>query len=502
MMETISPRLQDDDIKSTDREPITGGLLFRKYLLNQCQEDFERGCVGMKATARAAAAKASDEEAIKAAGEGELYSDEDYVTQQAKRQSLGLIKFIGELFKLQILAERIMHECVKNLLGNMENPEEEEIESLCQLLRTAGQFMDVPKAHAHMDVYFQRMSELCENPNVSPRMQFMLQDVIELRDRKWQPRNVVNAPTTLAAVHEAAAQETQAFQRQFSMSRGGSKRGAERNVEPSPDGWAVAGGSQPTPPTKAGDLSHFGKISKAAPMVMGPSNVFAGKKDIKRESMTRTNSSSNMFLMLSQNPELAMEPKPSRAPSRKPSTDLDKSEPTPQRKKLQLLPRTIPAPGEISSPSSEEEPEAAPAAQMSEKDAQKKIDEDAKEFFAARNLEEADAYFTALTKEHRFRLVDKLVSTALESKEADARLVADFFSRPASQHECLPDAFEAGFMPMAELLDDIAIDAPKAFEYMAIMLKGAGIDKDEQRMKRIAEKVMDGGDRLLQLVSS
>ncbi|KAI6007609.1 hypothetical protein F5J12DRAFT_82422 [Pisolithus orientalis] len=511
MMETLSPKVQDDGIKSTDGKPITGGQLFRKYLLNRCQEDFERGWFAKEATARAAAAKASDDEAIKAANEkkgeeSELYSDEYYAAQKAKRQGLGLIKFIGELFKLQMLTERIMHECVKKLLGNVENPEEEEIESLCQLLRTVGQLLDVPKARAHMDVYFQRMRELCKSLNVSPRMQFMLQDVIELRDRKWQPRNAVNAPTTLAAVHEAAAkekaaQETQAFQRQFSMSRGGSKRGAERNAEPSPDGWAVAGGSQPRPPTKAGDLSHFGKISKAAPMVMGPSSVFAGKKDIKRESMTRTNSSSNMFLMLSQNPELTMEPKPSRAPSRKPSTDLDKPEPAPQRKKLQLLPRTIPAPGETSSPSSEEESEAAPAAQMSEKDAQK-IDEDAKEFFAVRNLEEADAYFTTLTEEHRFRLVDKLVSSALESKEADARLVADFFSRPASQHECSPDAFEAGFMPMAELLEDIAIDAPKAFEYMAIMLKGAGMDKDEERMKRIAEKVTDSGDRLLQLVSS
>ncbi|KAI6106519.1 armadillo-type protein [Pisolithus croceorrhizus] len=511
MMETISPKVQDDGIKNAEGKPITGGQLFRKYLLNRCQEDFERGWVAKEATARAAAAKASDDEAIKAANEkkgdeSELYSDEYYAAQKAKRQGLGLIKFIGELFKLQMLTERIMHECVKKLLSNVENPEEEEIESLCQLLRTVGKLLDVQKAHGHMDIYFQRMRELCKSPNVSPRMQFMLQDVIELRERKWQPRNVVNAPTTLAAVHEAAAkekaaQENQAFQRQFSMSRGGSRRGVERNAEPAPDGWAVAGGSQPRPPSKAGDLSHFGKISKAAPMVMGPSSVFAGKKDTKRESLTRTNSSSNMFSMLSQNPELPVEPKPSRAPSRRPSTDMDKPEPAPQRRKLQLLPRSIPAPGETPPPTSEDEPEGSPATQMSEEDAKKKIDEDVKEFFAVRNLEEADAYFTALTEDHRFRLVDKLVSSALEGKEADARLVADFFSRSASQQECSPDAFEAGFTPMVELLDDIAIDAPKAPEYMAIMLKGAGLDKDEERLKRMAEKMMDS-DKLLQLVSS
>ena len=180
MMETISPEVQDDGIRSSEGKPIAGGQLFRKYLLNRCQEDFERGWFAKETTAAAAAAKASDDQAVKAANEkkgeeSELYSDEYYAAQKAKRQGLGLIKFIGELFKLQMLTERIMHECVKKLLGNVENPEEEEIESLCQLLKTVGQLLDVPKARAHMDVYFTRMKELCKSLNVSPRMQFMLQ---------------------------------------------------------------------------------------------------------------------------------------------------------------------------------------------------------------------------------------------------------------------------------------------------------------------------------------
>ena len=184
MMETISPEVQDDGIRNSEGKPIAGGQLFRKYLLNRCQEDFERGWVAKETTAAAAAAKASDDQAVKAANEGkgeesELYSEEYYAAQKAKRQGLGLIKFIGELFKLQMLTERIMHECVKKLLGNVENPEEEEIESLCQLLKTVGQQLDVPKARAHMDVYFTRMKELCKSLNVSQRMQFMLQVTID-----------------------------------------------------------------------------------------------------------------------------------------------------------------------------------------------------------------------------------------------------------------------------------------------------------------------------------
>ena len=184
MMETISPEVQDDGIRNSEGQPMAGGQLFRKYLLNRCQEDFERSWAAEETTAAAAAAKAFNYQTVKGANErkgdeSEPYSDKHYATQKAERRGLGLIKFIGELFKLQMLTDRIMHECVKKLLGNVENPEEEEIESLCQLLKTVGQQLDVPKARAHMDVCFTRMKELRKSLNVSQRMQLMLQVTID-----------------------------------------------------------------------------------------------------------------------------------------------------------------------------------------------------------------------------------------------------------------------------------------------------------------------------------
>jgi translation initiation factor 4G len=182
MMEQISPNVQDDGIKNGDGKPITGGQLFRKYLLNRCQEDFERGWSQKEAATAAAASKAAEdnakmeanEKSKAASGEEVLYSEEYYVAQKAKRQGLGLVKFIGELFKLQMLTERIMHECIKKLLSNVDNPEEEEIESLCKLLTTVGQSLDSSKAKGHMDIYFSRMKELAKSGNVTSRMQFML----------------------------------------------------------------------------------------------------------------------------------------------------------------------------------------------------------------------------------------------------------------------------------------------------------------------------------------
>ncbi|EAU91617.1 eukaryotic initiation factor 4F subunit P130 [Coprinopsis cinerea okayama7 len=496
MMEQISPKVQDDGIKNAEGRPIAGGQLFRKYLLNRCQEDFERGWVNKEATAAAAKAKAADDEAIKAAndskkdkeGEVELYSDEYYAAQKAKRQGLGLIKFIGELFKLQMLTERIMHECVKKLLGNVDNPEEEEIESLCKLLTTVGALLDTPKAHAHMDIYFSRMKELTKSPNVSPRMQFMLQDVIELRERKWVARNAVAAPTTLAQVHQnaakEAAQEKESMQRAMTMSRTSSNRGRGRATDEQPDGWAVAG-SRPVS-TKAGDLSNFGKISKAQPMTFGPSSVFS-KKD-KRESLSRSSSSSNMFSML-QNAEVNPEPKPE-----------------PQRKRLALLPRTLPKPDEAntnasgrdrSESGSEEEEEEKAAPEMSETDAKNKIDEDSKELFGVRNLDEAEVYFTALPAKYHHKLVDKLVSKAVESKMTDAELVASLFERASKKQLCSPSAFEEGFAPIAEFLDDIAIDAPHAFQIYVKMVKGANLDAEAH--SRIAAK--DPSEKLGPLLS-
>ncbi|KAI8970822.1 hypothetical protein BD414DRAFT_501765 [Trametes punicea] len=526
MMEQISPNVRDDGIKNAEGKPIAGGQLFRKYLLNRCQEDFERGWVAKEATAAAAAAKATEDQAAKAAaeqnenGEAALYSDEYYAAQKAKRQGLGLIKFIGELFKLQMLTERIMHECIKKLLGNVENPEEEEIESLCKLLTTVGQLLDTPKARAHMDVYFSRMKELTKSPNVNSRMQFMLLDVIELRERKWIPRNQAAAPTTIAALREQVekekvAQEKEAVSRTLSMSRGGSRRGADRGDHQQADGWAVAGGGATRQASKAGDLSQFGKINKSTPMTFGPSSVFQKDKSKSRESTLSRQGSSNMFSMLSANPEIAAEvtsAKSSRPPSRKSSIDLGPGgapEAPPQRRKLQLLPRTVPldnkqpdsTPAASTVGSEDEGGESTSGPSMSVEEAKTRIEEDSKEFFSIRDLDEAEVYFTKLPAEHRHLLVDKLVTRAVESKETDAQLVADLFDRAYSKNLCSPATFEEGFAPTAEIIDDIAIDAPKALNLFATMMKGAHLHEEEERRARLTSKSLDS-DKLVSLLSS
>ena len=327
----------------------------------------------------------------------------------------------------------------------------------------------------------------------------------------------------IQAAKEKLAQEKDAFMRQnASMSRGGSRRGGNRDVPDvqHPDGWSVAGNQGAArPQPKAGDLSQFGKINKVAPISFAPTSVFNSKKgDPKgRDSpMSRTASSSNMFSML-QSTDGIVDPPPaksSRPPSRKPSVDLAVSgtpEPAPQRRKLQLLPRTRPVGEESktsSTPASEadsEDDEAADEgdtlapATISEGEAKAKIEEDVKEFFGVRMLDEAESYFSSLPVEHRHRLVDTLVMKSIEMKEPDVMLVGDLFIRVREKDLCSPAMFEEGFNALAELLDDLAVDIPKAWQYFAILVKGSGLDQDEERYTRIAEKTMSP-DRLTQLL--
>ena len=191
MMEQINPKVQDDGIY--EGRPIAGEQLFRKYLLNRCQEDFRRSWVAKEAASAAASAVASklEDEAVKATNDPKsnqrevcaLYFD---AAHKAKRRVLSLIKFIGELFKLQMLTEGTMHQCVKKLLENMDNPKEEEIASLCELLTTVGGILDTQKARANMDVYFSRMKESAQ---IMSRMQIMLQVRISYHSRQRASTN-------------------------------------------------------------------------------------------------------------------------------------------------------------------------------------------------------------------------------------------------------------------------------------------------------------------------
>ncbi|KAK3125346.1 hypothetical protein QOZ80_7BG0603660 [Eleusine coracana subsp. coracana] len=200
-----------------DNEKIT----FKRLLLNKCQEEFERG-------------EREEAEADKTEEEGEIKQTKEEREEKrirARRRMLGNIRLIGELYKKRMLTERIMHECIKKLLGNFQqDPDEENIEALCKLMSTIGEMIDHPKAKEHMDAYFDIMHKLSTSQKLSSRVRFMLRDSIDLRRNKWQQRRKVEGPKKIEEVHRDAAQERHA--QTSRLGRGPVSSGSRRGGPP------------------------------------------------------------------------------------------------------------------------------------------------------------------------------------------------------------------------------------------------------------------------------
>jgi translation initiation factor 4G len=204
MLETISPEVRDEGIKDKNGQVVSGGNLFRKYLLNRCQEEFENGWVSKKDEESAEGEGEKDDEkkeGEKKLGDTTLMSDEYYAAAAAKRRGLGLVQFIGELFKLGMLTERIMHQCVHRLVDYKGVPDEAEIESLCKLLRTIGYNLDQSeRGVGMMNAYFARIQQAVDMPELPSRMKFMLMDVVDLRKAGWHSKDGNKGPKTLDEV--------------------------------------------------------------------------------------------------------------------------------------------------------------------------------------------------------------------------------------------------------------------------------------------------------------
>ena len=117
------------------------GQLFRERLLRRCEEEYAR------------------------------------VLDGERRLRLGFIRFYGELFKLDMITDRTVHECVKTILGT--GPvEDKRVEYLCVLFTTVGQTLDTTGAgRDYMDGYFARLKEIWTSPSELSglRLRFMVQ---------------------------------------------------------------------------------------------------------------------------------------------------------------------------------------------------------------------------------------------------------------------------------------------------------------------------------------
>ena len=262
------------------------------------------------------------------------------------------------------------------------------------------------------------------------------------------------------------------------------------------DGWTTPA-TRP-PPTKAGDLSKFGKIDRSAGLQFEPSSLFSKRGD-KPEfaSVTRASSSSNMFAMLNSSeatPDAVSVGSHTAAsthpPSRKAGIDLSSGTASPidgpQRRRLILQPRSIPMGGKgflredppsttVISDYGEEVGAVAPS--MTLEWAREKITEDVKEFFILKDLNEGERYFESLPPDFRNELIETLFHKAIDAKEWEIQLVIGLFGRAAEKGLATESQFEKGFEGDMEFLEDISVDVPQVYMTVAKLMRAAKLSE-------------------------
>uniref|UniRef100_A0A672P1R8 Eukaryotic translation initiation factor 4 gamma 2 n=1 Tax=Sinocyclocheilus grahami TaxID=75366 RepID=A0A672P1R8_SINGR len=186
------------EIQSSQKQSTT----FRRLLISKLQDEFENRTRNVDLYDK---------------NDSPLTSEEEEQRAIAKIKMLGNIKFIGELGKLDLIHESILHKCIKTLLEKKKRVQlkdmGEDLECLCQIMRTVGPRLDHEKAKSLMDQYFGRMRSLMNNKDLPARIRFLLQDTVELRDNNWVPRKafIDNGPKTINQIRQDAVKDLGGF---------------------------------------------------------------------------------------------------------------------------------------------------------------------------------------------------------------------------------------------------------------------------------------------------
>ncbi|KAJ8399426.1 hypothetical protein AAFF_G00411380 [Aldrovandia affinis] len=208
----------------------------------------------------------------------------DEATVQRQR-SLGNMRFIGELFKLKMVGQSVVQDCVAKLLIK---ETEEALECLSCLLSTSGKCLDCDKVKPHMDQYFKQIEEIIKEKKMLSRIRFLLQDILELRQNNWVPRRKDQGPKTIDQIHKEAKQEKQQEQMKVQQQllpkretwvRGGSHPTWGRGALPQDEGWISCSVSSKNHPI---DTSQFGRITKLGALDINNLLFITGGEDTWR----------------------------------------------------------------------------------------------------------------------------------------------------------------------------------------------------------------------------
>ncbi|MCO5579506.1 hypothetical protein L7F22_033361 [Adiantum nelumboides] len=487
-------------------------VTFKRVLLNKCQDEFHRG---EKEQAEASAVEEGGNENMSA-------EEREEKRVLAKRRMLGNIRFIGELFKKNMLTERIMHECIRKLLGDYENPEEEDVEALCKLMSTIGYMIDHSVTRDHMDAYLERITRLSNNQKLSARIKFMLKDLIDLRRNGWQERRKVEGPKRIDEVHRDAIQERQATVAQAGRLSRGPSIGVSSGRRLAPPELSTRGLPSPmfsptTPVSSGRGVQPQGGIRGAfvqdvrmedkllmerstpmplsqrsaddGPLTLGPQGGLGRGMSLRSQPSGSGVSNSgevrrfgpgSMAAYSSSGPLGAERPvtPPERPLLDRPATATgDRFASGNSNKSLRHLERTLSDKAPAASNSHNQQqglssrPSTAPAyVPLTEEQLTKKSEAALLEYFSARDLKEAAQCVEDL-RAPKFHptMVFNWILLSFEKKDPDRELLAKLLIGLQNSEAPLVNQEQIfqGFQLVVEILEDCIIDTPKAPYYLA-----------------------------------
>ena len=102
----------------------------------------------------------------------------------------GNLRFIAELYNVGLLADSVCHNIILKLLRYSDD-DNLYLESLFIFLTSCGKKLDAQPHSQRMNQYFSQLCTMLDTRCLNLRTQFLLQDVIDLRNRLWVPSLVV-----------------------------------------------------------------------------------------------------------------------------------------------------------------------------------------------------------------------------------------------------------------------------------------------------------------------